>query len=436
MSSPSASSSRFRGLNTLEANLRKLRIRGPVDARVDDLEQLLSIARKLGRGDADRAKVEETVAKGIDACWGGTREGTPTVRDAVRLWFGLSAVDDRTAPDLRKMRSAERQRAAWEYLESHRISRGDDPREKLETFRSSKATARYEALARTLLALAAEAEALEDPLHTDPPDVDSTSQPRDEPPAADASRSGHQPHVVTRRITVGLRSPRALAATLTIASALAAGLIAWLSHPASRPFASPRSVPPREAIVNAETGKVEFGVQAKPEVSSGSLAGGQVLAACVISKQQQCSYASMVQAEVGSIVELDMMLFNGTTVPVHYVKLTSRSLPHVRTKDGIKSIRVDVSAISPPVLHTSNLGNVLKSDSVYVKFARPGAYYLSYIPNSTRLFGPEGRLVHYLPNGIMQYGVALQDVGPPASCFLCNKQYERYVNFRLKVMTK
>ncbi|MFZ1990967.1 MAG: hypothetical protein WAW96_14490, partial [Alphaproteobacteria bacterium] len=58
---------------------------------------------------------------------------------------------------------------------------------------------------------------------------------------------------------------------------------------------------------------------------------------------------------------------------------------------------------------------------------------LTYIPGSTVLFDQMGRVLAHLPDGIMEAGIALTDVGAPPSCSYCGNEYDRYVNFKVTV---
>jgi hypothetical protein len=58
---------------------------------------------------------------------------------------------------------------------------------------------------------------------------------------------------------------------------------------------------------------------------------------------------------------------------------------------------------------------------------------LTYIPGSTILFGTKERTLAHLPDGIMEAGISLTDVGAPPSCSYCESEYTRYVNFKVEV---
>jgi hypothetical protein len=71
---------------------------------------------------------------------------------------------------------------------------------------------------------------------------------------------------------------------------------------------------------------------------------------------------------------------------------------------------------------------------VSIRMAAPGPYHLVYIPGSTTLTSPDNsKLLYHLPNGIMNGGIGLEDVGSPSYCFQCADEYARIVSFRAKV---
>src|ERR1700721_2965321 len=136
MPSPNARSARARSRKGVEESLRKLHRRGLRDPRLDGLGELVELARNLSGEPTDHAKVEDALAQGIDACWGGVLEDGPTLRDAMRLWFGLPTVDDPTAPDTRALTSTERHKAAHKHWVRLELEKGEKPREAEETFRT------------------------------------------------------------------------------------------------------------------------------------------------------------------------------------------------------------------------------------------------------------------------------------------------------------
>lgn len=93
----------------LNKNLRTLHRRGLDDPRLDDLDELMTVAHGLSVEETDAEKVEDALAKAIDAAYRNI------TRNTVRIWFGLPAVGHRDAPITRGMTSAERNKVAWEY---------------------------------------------------------------------------------------------------------------------------------------------------------------------------------------------------------------------------------------------------------------------------------------------------------------------------------
>jgi hypothetical protein len=61
---------------------------------------------------------------------------------------------------------------------------------------------------------------------------------------------------------------------------------------------------------------------------------------------------------------------------------------------------------------------------------------LAYIPGSTLLEDARSRFLGRLPNGIMEAGIALANIGAPASCFACDTDYVRFVSFKAQVVAR
>lgn len=421
------------GLVSVEKNLQALRRRGLRDPQLHDLTDLVGIARQLSDKLTDPEIVEDALAQGIDACWGSTREDIPTTRDAMRLWFGLAAVDDPNAPNLRTQSSRERNKAAWEYLESGRLSKGQDPKETYETFRTSKAGQRYKTLAKKLIYLGQHVPAESQPAvmpATAVVDAAPAHQPAQQPnpPATEAGWRQAIPY----GLRASLRRTLLLVATLVVA----AGFITWALWPAKNSYANPNTVPPEGAVVNAENGAVLMHATIKPTRTPVELAQGQLMLACIVSSSIPCHYASTLKVHVGDIIKFSVMLVETQDQLIPYLKLTTESvgLPRqISIEEPINELSFRLSVHWPYALEEGSHIQDFLETSTQLQFPNSKAYRLSYIPSSTQLLAESGHLVHDLPNGIMENGIALQDVGSPPGCLDCELQYLRYVNFKAKV---
>jgi hypothetical protein len=148
-----------------------------------------------------------------------------------------------------------------------------------------------------------------------------------------------------------------------------------------------------------------------------------------------------IHANVGDVIEFSLLLNNGGSVPIPYMKLTTNW-----TERPTDELEVYVSIRWPVTRdrHEEAIGGLPSAnyrilppvDPVHIRLPSTGLYKLDYIHGSGKLFAGDGHILGRLPDGITHYGIALQDVGQPASCFWCAIQFIRYVNFEAKVTRK
>jgi hypothetical protein len=208
------------------------------------------------------------------------------------------------------------------------------------------------------------------------------------------------------------------------------------------------SIPPMGAIVNAETGKVSLYALPKAAHYPARIGGGPIFRDCNIT-EQTCEwggalrYTPPISAHVGSVIEFSLRLHNISGTPVPYLKLhaTWQGIRGLSAGDVLHELEATVSVQwsdygSESIDEPGRMGGHGHSQVPYVHIRLPysGLYGLEYIPGSSRLLGNKGELIHYLPDGIMGYGIALQDVGSPPSCNECASKYLRYVNFQARVV--
>jgi hypothetical protein len=450
MTPSTGQSARTRRWGQVEKNLRKLHRRGLRDPQLDDLNELVAIAHNLSSKPTEREKVIDALAQAIDACWGGAREEGPSLRDVMRLWFGLPAVDDSTAPDTRAMNSVERHIAAWKYW------KGDEREEAEATFRTSKGTKRYETLAKKLVELEADAarsatalDALARQSAQAIPEPQQLAQPattqQDSAPAITTveppgSRLGGFASTVAQ-----LQTKRKIGLLLTAALA---GIVAWALWSSS----SSISIPPLGAIVNAQTGTWSMRAPKTPAEFPAGIGGGDTkFRGCDVSTEHPCRYSSSVpplKAHVDDTLEFTVILNNSYNTAIPYIKLeayvnkigeggtSSRELLHA----GISTELAVGMSISWPSEGELGAGPTItrhaEINEVYIKFPRAGDYGLRYIPKTSTIHLSKPHFFHYLPDGIMEPGIVLQNVGQPTTCFPCAISYIRLVSFRTRVVRK
>lgn len=220
-----------------------------------------------------------------------------------------------------------------------------------------------------------------------------------------------------------------------LASALAAGAVAAALAVV---FASgghkTASVPPVGAIVNTWTGKWSLRVPAA-KASLAQISGGTAtFVACNISARRQCRYLPSertIHASIGDIIEFKDFLYDPQDEPVPYVKLWVSAGPagkHASEELGVQILVAWPGQLEPEYVQAGNYGDLT------IRLPTPGAYHLTYSPGSTILTSPYNRrLMFHLPDGVMEEGIGLEDLGSPPSCFQCAPAYSRVVSFRAKI---
>jgi hypothetical protein len=233
------------------------------------------------------------------------------------------------------------------------------------------------------------------------------------------------------------------------AAALAVAIVALTSAIVLSSSSGGSSLPPEGSVVNAETGTVALHVTPEPlRGTVDPLDGGPTLAARNVRTESRYGKPApngqhpLVRANVGDVIEFSLMLHNGGSIPIPYLKLTATWEP-VRTQSPSNELTVGMS-IRWPVpreeqrqdyggLPSASQQILPSVDPIHLRLPRAGIYKLDYVHGSGRLFAGNGRMLGRLPDGITQHGIALQDVGQPASCFWCANEYVRYVNFEASV---
>jgi hypothetical protein len=237
-------------------------------------------------------------------------------------------------------------------------------------------------------------------------------------------------HAVADRIRWRLVLVLAVAAAVVVS-----GIIVWMLRPTKGPYTNPDTVPPQGAIVNAENGAVSLHTTIIPTSTPVGLDGGQFMLACIVTPNGPCHYAPTLKVHIGNILRFSVELGETREQLIPYLKLHTEQIgsPRQISRDEpINELTLSLSIQWPRIPHAPDAAN-FQTTSTKFQFPNSKAYTLSYIPGTTELLTENGYLLHYLPNGIMGYGIALQDVGSPPGCFRCESQYRRYVNFRAKV---
>jgi len=180
-------------------------------------------------------------------------------------------------------------------------------------------------------------------------------------------------------------------------------------------------IPPSGTVIDATTGHAVKHVGSRTTPQFVQIGGGDIFQACNFTNPP-CRYAkgsALLKAKVGDVIEFSITLHDPSNLQVPYMKLYVTTYGH--TAEAHISWKAEHSIYRI-------------TDSAAVEFpASATAPDLTYIPGSTVLFDQKRRVLAHLPDGIVEGGIALTDVGAPASCSYCEREYERYVNFKVQV---
>jgi hypothetical protein len=218
------------------------------------------------------------------------------------------------------------------------------------------------------------------------------------------------------------------------------------------------AIPPEGSVVNADTGAIVSHPQATASHFPAQVASGSIFRACDLSAKGSCggghSGPTPIKVKVGDIIAFRVELNDGFSTPIHYLKLIGNSQKRVlitdaqtrpeKTEPSQTELETYIFVKWPEILdgheivdEPGYLGHDAAGpqpiEPIYLQLPHPGEYRLDYIPGSTTLVDKETHFFHSLPDGVMRVGIALENVGPPHSCFWCAQQYIRYVYFHMRV---
>jgi hypothetical protein len=211
------------------------------------------------------------------------------------------------------------------------------------------------------------------------------------------------------------------------------------------------STPPRGSVIDADTGAIV----AHPKIATSKFPaqlefGPLIFLDCDLSAGS-CGNGhhgpTPLKVKVGDIVAFRVTLNDGTSSQIHYLKLEALSQRRIFKALKVSSTELEVRMSvkwpevlgpyevvnEPGFIHHHISGGNPPIQPLYLQLSRPGDYHLVYIPGSTTLANKETHFSHDLPDGIMNEGIELENVGPPPSCFWCAQQYIRYVYFHMRV---
>jgi hypothetical protein len=227
-------------------------------------------------------------------------------------------------------------------------------------------------------------------------------------------------------------SSRLAAAMLAIAIILGSGAgVTRLNRHSSANAAAVSAV---GSAVNAISGEVEDNPAIAAPTNAAYIDGGDDLRVCNLSTEPQCVFRSPPRPMIvhnDDVLWFKILLHNSGWRPVPYAKFFVEAGPHIGVK--LPGIGVSLEIAWP---RTNSLNEAERPDITvvalrpYMSGVTPSLHYIS---GSTVLEGLHDQLITRLPDGIMgPAGIALTDIGAPASCFECNMQYVRFIAFRAR----
>lgn len=201
------------------------------------------------------------------------------------------------------------------------------------------------------------------------------------------------------------------------------------------------AIPPSGTVIDAQTGKPAVSVQrSTPQIAQ--LEFGHIFRACDKTAEHLCRYnadQSSIKAKPGDMLEFGILLHNGNDVSVPYAHFTvelwggeSTIIEH--GSSGAARERRDPMTAKLDIEYRTGISHDGIEESVEIDVPESSGYTaLNYVPGSTVLMDRHHHLVARLPDGIMDSGLALADIGSPSSCYFCDIRYTRLVFFRARI---
>lgn len=409
----------------LKTQLSRLRTRGMDEPKVSDLDDLAKLAAFLIPDGSPNQQVEALLEFAISAEYG---EGSKKY-EVVRLSFGL---DDST----RHASVKERHEAAWKRYGENSLS----------NFTTHVTPDFQNDLARQLVSFFVEYKKAEEeakPLSPPEPakeDTQEEARPEERakvprPPApteSDAEASAAPPgsgHLAKYRklLASSSRSQWATAAVAMVFLVVATiYFLGVLDSSSSTP-----SIPPPGTVIDAQTGEIATHVMKQPPRQFAQLERGSIFRACNLATETPCTYPGhqRIPVHVGDVLSFGIRLIDPNATALPYASFL------VAHQFGLLAqLEMTWPGDAPPPTSGEAL-RLRKAESVELALPKDFSGYegLAYIPASTVLEDQNNRVMAQLPDGIMENGIALANIGSPASCFDCSLRYKRYIFFKARV---
>jgi hypothetical protein len=201
------------------------------------------------------------------------------------------------------------------------------------------------------------------------------------------------------------------------------------------------AVPPVGATINAQTGEIAHNAP-RSTSQMAQIEWGSIFRSCDRTTEHPCRYSAdqgPIRAHPGDLIEFGVRLHNPNDAAVPFARFTvvlwgggrdtvsEKSQGRSGRASQSMTARLDIS------FHTGIGSRHIEEKAEVDVLGARGYTTLNYVPGSTVLRDRHHHLVARLPDGIMDAGLALADIGSPASCYFCDIRYTRFIFFEAKV---
>jgi hypothetical protein len=211
----------------------------------------------------------------------------------------------------------------------------------------------------------------------------------------------------------------------------AATLLAVIAIEMATPEAGKsQEVPPSGTVVSAQTGEVVTSFQ-RSTPQDAQVGGGDIFRVCDRTTEHPCQWlreSPPIKVEDGDLIEFGILLNNGGDAAVPYARLTVE-----RWGGGITPEKTNPMSAKLDIQWNTGISRGVHAEVKLEAKGRQGFTDFNYVPGSTVLRTRNHRLLGRLPDGIMDNGIALANIGSPASCYYCDQRYIRLVFFEARV---
>lgn len=190
------------------------------------------------------------------------------------------------------------------------------------------------------------------------------------------------------------------------------------------------TLPTPGTVINAQTGESTTSFQ-RSTPQNAQIEAGSIFRACDRTTEHPCRWvhgSPAIRVHDGDLIEFGIRLNNGGEPAVPYARLTVALWGGGWTSEG----RDAMIAVLDLQYH-SGISSGVEEEVKFDAGGGRGYTDINYIPGSTVLQTMNHRLLARLPDGIMDNGIALANIGSPQSCYYCDLKYRRLIFFQARV---